>query len=401
MFKWLGKSVRGDVPSASPEKIRDASYLQSEGLHEEAVAACREAIALDPLDSRAHELLGCALSSLGDPAGAVAAFDSALRIDPGFVNAHCNRALSLLSLGDYARGWEDFEWRWQRPEYRTLRNMFSRSWWDGVDLAGRTILLFAEQGFGDAIQFVRYAPIVARSGARVVVDCHPPLKTLFRQVQGVTQVLEDDTEIARYDLCCPLMSLPGVLGTRLDSVPAELPYLTPDANVVDRWHGKTAPARETLRVGLVWASNPGTGYAWHKSLPLEMFAPLARIGGLRFYSLQTGLPAEHAAQLPPGLDLVDLSDGLHDFSDTAGLIANLDLVISVDTAVAHLAAAMGKKTWTLLPQVADWRWGMQGDATPWYPHMRLFRQQIAGDWSAAIERLGAELRALTTRKPAA
>jgi len=394
MLKWLSNSNRGEAPSASPEKGRDTLYLHSEGRHEEAAAACRELIALNPLDVRAHEVLGCALASLGDAAGAATAFGSALRIDPAFVHAHCNRGLSLLSLGDYAGGWEEFEWRWKRPELQTLRNMFPGSWWDGSDLSGRTILLFAEQGFGDAIQFVRYASIVSKAGARVVVDCHPPLKALLRQVRGVTHVLEDDAEIPRYKLYCPLMSLPRLLATRPDSIPADVPYITPTKDCVDHWRGKVAPAGETMRIGLVWASNPATGYAWHKSVPLELFAPLGSIDGLRLYSLQTGLPAEHVAQLPPGLQLIDLSDGLRDFSDTAGFISNLDLVISVDTAVAHLAAAMGKTTWTLLPKVADWRWGAQGDATLWYPTMRLFRQQIAGDWSGVIARVGAQLRVL-------
>jgi len=434
MFRWLDKVLRGGVALAHPETDPDALYLlgetarrqgnfqeaieffrraiavresqaafhfglgsslQAEGRHREAAAACRDAVALDPVHSEAHELLGCALSSLRDRKRAIAAFDGALRINPEFVSAHCNRGLALLSLGDYARGWEEFEWRWQRPEYQTLRKLFSQAWWDGSDPDGRTILLFAEQGFGDAIQFIRYAPVLASRGARVVVDCHPPLQALFRQVYGVTRVLENDAEVARYALCCPLMSLPRFLGTRLESIPAEVPYLAAAADYAAKWRAKMTVAR-TFRVGLVWASNPGTGYAWHKSVPLEMFAPLARIEGVTFYSLQTGFPAQHAAQISSDLDLIDLSAGLHDFSDTAGLISNLDLVISVDTAVAHLAGAMGKTIWTLVPENADWRWGDEGEGSAWYPTMRLFRQQADGDWSGVVEQLGAALKERTT-----
>jgi len=372
--------------------MSQAHALHSEGRHEETASACREVVALDPAHAEAHELLGCCLELLGDRAGAISAFDSALRINPEFVSAHCNRGLVLLSMGDYTRGWEEFEWRWKRPELQTLRTMFSREWWDGSDLSGRTILLFAEQGFGDAIQFIRYAPIVAGTGARVVVDCHPPLKALFRQVAGVAKVLENDAEIERYDLCCPLMSLPRLLGTTLNTVPDDVPYLVASAECVRKWREKAVSAVKTLRVGLVWASNPDTGYAWHKSMPLDMFAPLAQIAGVTFYSLQTGLPSGHAAQLSPGLDLVDLTGGLDDFSETAGLISNLDLIISVDTAVAHLAGALGNTVWTLLPRHADWRWRIEGHDSPWYPTMRLFRQRVEGDWSEVVEQLVTALR---------
>jgi tetratricopeptide (TPR) repeat protein len=406
MFGWLGKVIRGNPPSTpagaggpAAAAGMDASRLLSLGRTlwseeriEEAAAALRRAVSLDPALAQAHELLGCALAQLGDRVGAIAAFDNALRIDPEFVSAHCNRGIELLSLGDYARGWQEFEWRWKRPEYQTIRKMFSQTWWDGSDLHGRTILLFAEQGLGDAMQFIRFAPLVARAGARVVVDCHPPLRALFRQAPGVAQVLESDAEIARYDLCSPLMSLPRLLGTTLDTVPAEIPYLAPSADCARRWQEKMVSTAKKIRVGLVWECNPEAGYAWRRSLPLDLFAPLAKIAGVTVFSLQVGFPSGKAAELVPGLDLVDLTEGLHDFSDTAGLVSNLDLVISVDTSVAHLAGALGKPIWVLLPQDSDWRWGVEGEGSPWYPTMRLFRQRIEGDWSEVIERLEAALR---------
>jgi tetratricopeptide (TPR) repeat protein len=339
--------------------------------------------------NRAYEL-----QSHGDRAGALVALDDALKADPDSVEAHCNRALLLLATGDYPRGWQEFEWRWRRSELQTIRDLFAREWWSGGSLAGRTILLFAEQGYGDAIQFARYAPLVARMGARVVLDCHPPLQALFRNVEGVSAVLASDAEIADYELCAPLMSLPRLLGTSLATIPADIPYLRAAPEAASRWRERMGGAG--VRVGLVWASNPSTGHAWQKSLPPEALAPLTRVRGTTFYSLQTDLAPLSAAEAC-GFPVVDLSAELGDFSATAALIANLDLVISVDTAVAHLAGAMGKAVWTLLPQVADWRWEADARRSPWYPSMRLFRQRREGDWESVVEEVGDELKKLEPR----
>lgn len=391
-IEWLQRAIAAQESMTAPHFSLGCA-LQSEERHEEAAAMYRQAIALDPTHSEAREHLGYALALLGDRSGALMAFDGALRIKPESANAHVNRGLVLLSIGDYGRGWEEFEWRWRRPELQTIRKMFPQLWWDGSDLSGKTILLFAEQGFGDAIQFVRYVPIISRAGARVIVDCHPPLKDLFRLTAGVAQVLEDDADIARHELCRPLMSVPRLLGTTLDSIPAEVPYLKPSAHHVEKWREKVLPSSGTLRVGLVWASNPSTGYAWHKSVSPDAFAVLGGIAGVSFYSLQTGLASGQSVHLPRSLHIVDLTEELRDFSDTAGLISNLDLVISVDTAVAHLAGALGKPVWTLLPRNADWRWGIEGERSPWYPTMRLFRQPAGGDWNGVVAQVAVALRA--------
>ena len=361
--------------------------LQAEERIEEAAAAYREVVALDDGNSQAHELLGGALASLGDRAGAIAAFDSALRIDPEMVSAHVNRGLVLLSLGDYARGWEGFEWRWKRPESQTIRKMFSQTWWDGSNLAGRTILLFAEQGLGDAIQFIRYAPIVAGTGARVVVDCHPPLKALFRQVSGVAQVLEDDSDIARHDLCCPLMSLPRLLGTTLDTVPAEVPYLSVGKNVVSDWRRKLAVKDERL-VGLCWKGNPLYKNDRNRSLRLAELRPLLACPGVRFVSLQRDLDEEESAI---SAELENFTHPGADFKDTAEIIGALDLVISVDTAWAHWAGAIGKPLWLLLPLVPHWCWLLDRKDNPWYPTARLFRQTRRDDWEDVIESVEHEI----------
>ncbi|MDH4188638.1 MAG: tetratricopeptide repeat protein [Betaproteobacteria bacterium] len=364
--------------------------LQAEGKDAEATVEYRQAVSLAPDHAHAQQNLGGVLASAGDYAGALGAFDRVLVIDPESTEAHFNRGIMLLALGDYPRGWPEYEWRWKRPEFQTLRGLFKQAWWDGSDLAGRTILLFAEQGFGDAIQFIRYASVVAAAGARVVVDCQPPLKRLFRQVNGVAAVLESDADIAHCDLCCPLMSLPGLLGTTLRDIPA-VPYLAAGADDVETWRRKVVHDAAAIRVGLVWASNPATGYAWQKSLAPEMFAPLAQVPGVAFYSLQTGGSSETHVRVAGFGVLQDMTDALHDFADTAALISHLDLVISVDTAVAHLAGAMGKDVWTVLPAQGDWRWLTGRGDSPWYPSMRLFRQHREGDWSEVIGRLVAEL----------
>jgi len=351
---------------------------------DEAAEAFHRALALEPAYAAARNELGCVLENLGDRAGALREFERAIAIDPEQVDAHCNRALALLGLGDYARGWPEYEWRWRRPELQVIRGMFSRDWWRGEEIRGRTILLFAEQGFGDAIQFVRYAPLVAARGARVALDCHPPLKDLLRGMPCVAEVLNDDAEIAGYELCAPLMSLPGLLKTTIDSIPGDVPYLAAPVAAARRWRERLAQNPARVRVGFVWASSPSMGYAWRKSVPVEAFGPFAGVEGVTLYSLQAGLPADQAARRPPGFPFVDCSEELVDFSETAGLIANLDLVISVDTAVAHLAGALGKPVWTLLRRSTDWRWGATGDATPWYPTMRLFRQAKEGVWSDVI-----------------
>lgn len=376
--------------------LAHAWSLWEEERIDEVVAECRVALAAAPGLAGAHELLGCALSQLGDHERALASMERAIELDPDSVRAHCNFAFELLATGDYARGWEELEWRWRRPEYQTLRRMVPGSWWDGGDPAGRTILLFAEQALGDAIQFVRYAPLVAARSACVVVDCHPQLKGLLGHVEGVTRVVENDAELPSFELCSPLISVARLLGTRYDSVPAKVPYIVATPEHARRWRERMAAPARSLRVGLVWACNPGSPQAWRRSVQPDLFAPLARIPGVTCYSLQIGTPGMDSVA-GGGLQLTDMTEELYDFRDTAGFVSNLDLVISVDTVFAHLAGAMGRAVWTLLSRNPDWRWGLEGATTPWYPTMRLFRQQSDGDWESVGWQLEAELRALAGR----
>ncbi len=383
----------------SEDSFRAACELYDEGSYGEAAAACRRILAARPDAAGAHTLLGLALAALGEVSQALGEFDAALRGDPESVLLRVNRACMLLALGDYRSGFAEFEWRWKRDDLRPLRELFPQRWWNGEDISGRTIVLFAEQGFGDAIQFARFAPVVAeRTGARVVVDCHPPLQRLFAGLRSVERVLESDAEIPGYELCCPLMSVPHVLGTTLETIPGETPYLSAPAGHAAKWSQKLGQPGKALRVGMVWTSKPQAEYAWAKSVPLELLAPLARIPGVSLVSLQTEDAAEQAADVP-GMKIADFSTELTDFCETAGLIANLDLVISIDTAVAHLAGAMGKRVWTLVPHVPDWRWYPLEERSAWYPTMRIFRQAAPDDWESVLAPLASALRSLAGAKP--
>ncbi|MGQ0654875.1 MAG: tetratricopeptide repeat protein [Betaproteobacteria bacterium] len=383
-------SAGAEAPAASAaEALQAGLALHNQGRFHDAAEAYRRALALDAALPAAAELLGRALASAGEHGPALSALDAALRENPGSVQAHCSRALALLALGDYAAAWPEYEWRWQREDMQTIRAMFSRPWWQGEAIRGRTLLVFAEQGFGDALQFVRFVPLLAQaSGARIALDCHAPLKALLSRVSGVAEVLQGDDEIPRYDLCFPLMSVPGALGTTRQTLP-RAPYLAASPERAARWReilaAVSSPARG-IQVGLAWSSDPGAANASAKSVPLPLLAPLADIAGLSFHSLVPGALA--GAAPAGGMRITDHSARLKDFAETAGLVANLDLVISVDTAAAHLAAAMGKPTWLMLRSAPDWRW--QSD--DWYPAARRFQQAAEGDWQSVVAPLAAALR---------
>jgi hypothetical protein len=257
---------------------------------------------------------------------------------------------------------------------------------DGSDLTGRRLLLWAEQGLGDTIQFVRYATQFARQGARLVLECAPQLERLMQSLSGIDSVVTRETSPGEFDVHLPLLSVPRLFGTTTHSIPAAVPYLAPAAADRERWRAELGGG-EGLRVGLVWAGSPTHADDRNRSIAPELLEPLLELPGVRWFSLQIGARADHAPRGP----LTDLAPRLVDFAETAAVIANLDLVLSVDTAVAHLAGAVGAPVWTLLPYVPDWRWMLDRDDSPWYPTMRLFRQQHRGEWQPVIERVAAEL----------
>jgi tetratricopeptide (TPR) repeat protein len=355
--------------------------LDAAGQSEAAVAAVRHAIDLNPRLPEAHSNLGHALSYLGKFDEAIAACRRAIELKADLPDAHWNLANCLLAVGQWREGWREYEWRWKVADLQARRN-FSQPRWDGGDLAGKRILLHAEQGFGDTILFARYVPMVMAKGGQVILECQRELIDLLRESLGVKEIVPPGEARNAFDLQCPLGSLPGIFGTEPDSVPAAIPYLRAPSDLVERWRKKIAELSVALNVGLVWAGSPTNTRDRNRSMALPQFAPLAEVRGVRFFNLQKGEPGRQSP--PVGMDWVDWTSELADFAQTAGLIANLDLVIAVDTAVAHLAGAMRKRAWALLAYEPGWRW-MQGRAdSPWYPAVELLRSPQAGDWVSVV-----------------
>jgi|SRR5579883_1620313 len=363
--------------------------LQQLGRSEEAVALYHKALTLQPGYAQAHHNLGEALQDLHRPAEAIAAYEQALKLQPDFGDAHCGLAFALLRQGEMARGWKEYAWRFKRSDAPAQARTLPGEPWDGGDPAGRRILIYGEQGFGDTIQFVRYAPLLAQRGAAVAVECQEPLARLFTSLRDVQVVFARGDPLPDFDSYAPVASLPGLCGTTLATIPAHTPYLHANEVSRRRWRERIPPSEE-LRAGLVWSANPANQQGRsRRSMEIAELAPVLELPGARFYSLQTGEAAKEAPQ-----QVVDLAPELHDFADTAAAIDQLDLVITVDTAVAHLAGALGRPVWVMLPYLADWRWLADRDDSPWYPTMRLFRQPKWGDWrsvsltvASALDRL--------------
>jgi len=367
--------------------------LRSLGRLPEAIAAAEAVLAVEPGNIAALNNRGSALRALGRVAAALASYDRAVARDPQRAQSHFNRAVCRLTAGDFARGWPEYEWRWQLAGFEKDSPLPRLALWLGEEeIAGRTILLHAEQGQGDTIQFCRYAPLVAERGAVVVLAAQPLLKSLLASLPGVRHVLGPDDTGPPPDFRCPLMSLPGIFGTRLASIPASIPYLAPPAGRLQEWSRRLGAAKGP-RIGIAWSGNPRNRHDRDRTLTLAQLGPIAALG-LPLYCLQREMRPGDLADFAMFANIEYFGEGLRDFADTAALIAQLDLVVSVDTAVAHLAGAMGKPVWTLLPYAGDWRWLLQREDSPWYPTMRLFRQPHPGDWTSVLARVRDELRRL-------
>jgi tetratricopeptide (TPR) repeat protein len=356
----------------------------------DALVSYERALALDPKNAEACNNRGLTLYELGRLDEAPASFDRAVALRPDFAQAQWNRAQALLLAGDFEEGWRAHEWRLAaHPE---LRRSFAQPLWLGEQpLAGKTILLHAEQGLGDTIQFCRYAPLVAAQGARVLLEVQKPLVELLRDLPGVASVVARGEPLPDFDLHCPLLSLPLAFGARLDTIPAQT-YLRAPAertSVRDaRLGGK--------RIGLVWSGNAGHRRDRARSIPLYALMPLFDLDAT-FVSLQKEVRAADAAVLQQSKKIVDVSADLHTFTDTAALIAQLDLVIAVDTSVAHLTGALGKPLWLLLPHAPDWRWLTGRGDSPWYPTARLFRQTETRAWGPVVTRVRTALQEMAGR----
>jgi hypothetical protein len=330
--------------------------------------------------------------ALGQNGEAEAAFRRALEIQPDDPAAQFSEGLLRLRQGDFERGWPLYEKRWEAHGI-PMRD-FPQPRWRGEPLEGKRILVYAEQGLGDSIQFIRYAPWMAARGGAVIVEAQPSLAELFREVKGVCEVVAAGEALPDFDVHVPMLSLPLAFGTRRESIPREVPYLRARAGRLAAWERRVGGRGGRFRVGLIWASSPENPLWRIRDVTLEMLRPVLAVPGVEFFSLQLGVAATQFREETGGGGMVDLTAEIRDFADSAALMAQLDLVISVDTAPAHLAGALGRPVWTLLPFSPDWRWGSEGETTPWYPTMRLFRQTVLGEWGAVVERVAEELRRL-------
>jgi tetratricopeptide (TPR) repeat protein len=357
---------------------------------DEAIASHRNAVARNPDHATAWNNLGLALQATNALPDAIAAFRQALRVTPDFAQAHWNLSLALLLSGQYGEGWREYEWRHRAQTFGAAFTS-SAARWQGEDLEGRSILLSAEQGLGDALQFVRYAAPLAERGARVLIRAPDSLSGVLRSAPGVSSVLRPTDPLPEHDFQLPLLSVAGVLATDEHSIPSAIPYLAASRDAVDTLAPILAEASERLRIGISWAGSSQHANDRRRSSALAAWSPLLELPDIAWYSLQRGDGEDQLAQIPAAARVRSL-DARNDFESKAALIEGLDLVISVDTSNAHLAGALGKPVWILLPFAPDWRWGLGRVDSPWYPTAQLFRQPKPGDWTSVI----AEVRAALT-----
>ena len=381
-------ALRSAGPHAAAAHLGLGIALGTLGRFAEAEHRLRGALRARPGSAEAWNSLGAVLRDAGRPEEAERCLREALRLRPDYPEAETNLAFLLLQSGRFAEGWRAHERRWEARPWSAGTRRFAQPLWRGEPLGGRALLLHAEQGLGDTLQFCRYAPLVP-PGGRVLLEAQGPLASLLSTLPGVSRVVRRGEALPPFDLHCPLMSLPHVLGTAEDTVPAGVPYLPADPARVAVWRERLAglPGR---RVGLAWAGDPKMAADRRRSVPLGTLAPLAGVPEVSFVSLQVGPAA--AERPPPGLAVHGRAAAeLRDFSDTAALVGALDLVVSVDTAVAHLAGALGKPVWLLNRFDACWRWPRDRDDSAWYPTLRQFRQRAPGDWAGAVGELRAAL----------
>jgi Flp pilus assembly protein TadD len=376
-----------------PAYINLGSSLESIGQAAEAVCVLRHAARLQNDSAEVYNNLGVALYSLGQVDEAMASYQRVLELSPEHPRARLNRALALLLRGDFAVGWHEFEWR--KPHKRDAAETPKQPRWTGEPLEGRTILLESEEGYGDTLQFVRYAELLKGRGATVFVHCPAATSELLASCRGVDRVLIAGEPMPHVDYWAPMMSLGGIVGTSLDNIPANVPYLRSDAEAVERWRAELS-SHEGFKVGIAWQGNPTHKSDFYRSIPLSQFAPIAAVPGIHLYSLQVGPGREQLADWIDRWPITDLADRLGDFHNTAAAVSNLDLVITCDSAPAHLAGALGVPVWLALAITPDWRWLLGRSDSPWYPTARLFRQQQPGDWENVFRAIGQELMKAVT-----
>ena len=429
------------LKAASPLALNNlGNALRTLGDVDEAISSLKKAIEIRPDYAEAHNNLGICLMELGLRIEAVACYEQALHLRPNYPEAHLNRSLAWLGDADFSRGWTEYEWRWFGKEFK--RRPYSQPLWSGARMKKQTLFLYFEQGLGDTFQFIRYVELARRRVGRVVLEVQKPLVSLLTGLRGVDEVIPAGQTPPQFDMHLPLMSLPGAFRTQIETIPAEVPYISADPQRVAAWQGRLENL-PGFRVAIGWQGNPQYRGDRQRSIPLEHFAPLAAVPGVRLISLQKGegtqqvapfsreaqpsepraatvrerllvatreaeLPKEHSqaelgnernagessyAQPFPLTQFDDLDADGGAFMDTAAILKNVDLLVTSDTALAHLAGAMGVEVWVALPYAADWRWFREREDSPWYPTMRLFRQERRGDWKSVFEKIAIELTA--------
>ena len=365
--------------------------LGERGELSEAVACHRRALELKPDCAETYNALGLALQAQGQLAEALACYQRAIELEPQHAEAHYNHSMLRLLAGDFQQGLAEYAWRWETRRDPFILPPFPQPIWDGRPLEGRRLLLHGEQGYGDTLQFIRYAAQAKRLGARVLAGCGKPLVRIVRSCRSVDQVVHEIMSPQDFDVYCPLLNMPHLLKTTLDSVPNDVPYLFADPALVERWRGELDPIAG-FKIGIAWRGNPKHRNDRARSVPLSCFQPLGRLPGIHLVSLQKGAGEEDLPAARDRLPVTELGSRLDDFMETAAVLVNLDLVITCDTAMAHLAGALGVPVWVALPLVPDWRWLLDRSDSPWYPTMRLFRQDRRGDWQSVFQRIEAALR---------
>jgi tetratricopeptide (TPR) repeat protein len=370
--------------------------LQKKELFNEAAAEYQRAIELQPEYPEAYNNLGSVLFEAARFHEAIDALQKALSFQPDYAAIASNIGMMMLTVGDFEHGWPLYEAR-RRVIPVSLDRDSSKPRWDGSDLAGKRIVIQSEQGFGDSIQFVRYVPLVQARGGRVILQCQPALTRIFSSIQGAEQILGDNDPLPEFEVHTRLLSLPAIFKTSLESIPADIPYLHADPALVNYWRQRLGNEPSGLKVGVSWAGSPTHPQDRNRSLSLAALAPLAQVPNIRFYCIQKGEAAKQAQSPPAAMNLTDWTNDLNDFADTAALATNLDLVITVDSAVAHLVGALGIQTWVFIQFIPDWRWLLDRDDSPWYPTIRLFRQPRRWDWERPIQHVAEELAHLTDR----
>jgi tetratricopeptide (TPR) repeat protein len=379
-----------------------ATVEERMGEAEASVESCRRALECRAEFPEACVALGDAWDALGKGEQAREAYRRALQLNPAYSVASYQLSLCLLGQGYFAEGWKLYESRFDPAiPGGQAQPVLPMPMWQGEELLGKRLLVLTEQGYGDHVQFIRFVPLLARRGVDIIVGASPEMRALTETLEGVQRVITQVEEA--WDCGCDYWtfvgSLPLRLGIGAGRVPAPVPYLRADPQRVQAWRERLAARSGVLKVGIVWAGRPTHGNDWRRSIALKRFAPLAGVAGVAFYALQTGDRAADAHDAPAGLELIPLGQELKDFADTAALLAGLDLLISADTATAHLAGALARPVWTLLPFQSDWRWRLDTDLSRWYPTMRLFRQQRPGDWDEVLGRAAQALAAETAARP--